>query len=168
MVIDYEYIFREFNKQKIQYIVVGGLAVNLLGIPRITYDIDILARLNDQNLKKLLALLKKWGLRPRVPVDMMDFAVREKRENWIKNKNMKAFNLRNEKLAIEEIDILIDTPVSFEEADKNKIIVKLGNLSIPVISENDLIKMKKNTGRDQDKADIESLRKKIKKYGQQK
>ncbi len=32
----------EFYKKKVDYLVVGGLAVNLYGIPRVTQDIDIL------------------------------------------------------------------------------------------------------------------------------
>jgi hypothetical protein len=39
----YEDIFREFNKQKINYLVIGRLAVNLHGIPRMTQDLDLFA-----------------------------------------------------------------------------------------------------------------------------
>ena len=49
--LDYLAIFRKFNEKGIGYIVVGGLAVNLYGIPRMTYDIDILLDLDDKNIK---------------------------------------------------------------------------------------------------------------------
>ena len=32
-------VFKAFYQEKIKYLVVGGLAVNLHGVPRITYDI---------------------------------------------------------------------------------------------------------------------------------
>ena len=91
--LNYIDIFSELNKNKIKYIVCGGIAVNLLGIPRMTYDVDLLLNMDDDNLKKFLELLKKWGFKPRVPVNIMDFALKENREKWIKEKNMKAFNL---------------------------------------------------------------------------
>ncbi|MCM8796228.1 MAG: hypothetical protein NC928_06065 [Candidatus Omnitrophica bacterium] len=157
--LDYIEIFRAFNKGKIKYIVAGGLAVNLLGIPRITYDIDLLLYLEDKNLHKFLSLMKKWGFKPKMPVDIMEFAQEEKREDWIKNKNMKAFRLYKPQWPVSEIDILIDTPVDYNKAIKNIHYIEVGNISIPVISIDDLIKMKSNTTRKQDKADIRYLKK---------
>ncbi|RLD17148.1 MAG: hypothetical protein DRI36_04635, partial [Caldiserica bacterium] len=85
--LDYIEIFEEFNKKGIEYIVCGGIALNLHDIPRMTYDIDILLKMDDENIKKYLKLLKEWGFKPKVPVDIMDFAKKEKREEWINEKN---------------------------------------------------------------------------------
>lgn len=57
--LDYLGIFREFNKYKIQYLICGGLAVNLYGVPRMTYDIDLLLNMKDKNLERFCRLLKK-------------------------------------------------------------------------------------------------------------
>ncbi|MCM8801172.1 MAG: hypothetical protein NC912_04065 [Candidatus Omnitrophica bacterium] len=160
--LDYLGIFKEFNTKKIKYIVVGGLAVNFHGIPRATYDIDLLVYLEDRNLAKLLRLMKDWGFKPKVPVDIMDFADRNKREDWIKNKNMKAFTLINPEWAIKEIDIIINSPVDYKKALKNAKIFKIYNVPIPTISINDLILMKEKTGRRQDEADIRYLKKLLK------
>lgn len=160
--LDYLGIFKEFNAEKIEYIVVGGMAVNFHGVPRMTYDIDLLLYLGDKNLKKFLGLMKDWGFKPKVPVDIMDFAKREKRRDWIKNKNMKAFNLVNHSWAISEIDIIINTPVNYKKAIKNIQYTQLCAVSIPTISINDLILMKSESGRGQDKDDIESLKKILK------
>ena len=157
--LDYLGIFREFNKNKIKYIVVGGMAVNFHGIPRATYDIDLLLYLEDKNLNKFLNLLKKWGFKPKVPVDIMDFANKRKRQDWIKNKNMKAFNLCNPDWAIREIDIIIDTPVDYQKAIKSVKISKLYDVDISTISISDLILMKRKSNREQDKSDIKSLKK---------
>lgn len=157
--LDYFGIFKELNKNKIKYIVVGGMAVNFLGVPRVTYDIDLLLDLADRNLKRFLRLLKNWGFKPRVPVNIMDFADKNKREDWIKNKNMKAFNLVNPDWAISEIDVIINTPVDYRKAAKNLKYFKSQDIAIPTVSINDLIKMKQESNRLQDKKDIENLKK---------
>lgn len=160
--LDYSGIFRELNKKKIKYIVVGGMAVNFLGVPRATYDIDLLLYLEDENLRKFLSLMKGWAFKPRVPVDIMDFADGKKRQGWIKNKNMKAFNLVNPDWAIREIDIIIDTPVDYAKAIKHAVNCKFNDIDIPTISIADLILMKSKSNRAQDKSDIKSLKKILK------
>lgn len=157
--LDYFGIFKRFNEERVRYLVVGGLAMNLLGVPRVTYDIDILIDLEDDNIRTLMNLMKKWGFRPKVPVNVMDFADRSKRDEWITNKNMKAFNLVNAKWALSEIDIIIDAPVLYTEARKRARKISVHGVSIPVISIDDLIRMKKAAGRELDKADIQYLKK---------
>ena len=156
--LDYLGIIRELTRHKIEFIVVGGVAVNLHGVPRMTYDIDLLVKMDDRPLRGLLELLKLWGFRPSVPVDIMDFADREKREDWIKNKNMKAFSLKNPEWALSEIAIIVNSPVSYESERPGIKRVRIGNVTVPLISIDALIKMKKNTGRAQDEADIKHLK----------
>jgi len=139
--------------------VVGGIAVNLYGIPRMTYDIDLLLDLEDKNIEAFLKLLKSWGFKPKVPVDIMDFANKDKREEWIKNKNMKAFTLVNPEWAVSEIDVIIDSPVDYEKGCKRVRHIMLHGVSVPLVSIDDLIKMKGATDRRQDEADIRYLRK---------
>lgn len=138
------------------------MAVNLHGVPRATYDIDLLLYLEDKNLDKFLSLVKTWGFKPRVPVDIMDFAQKEKREEWIKHKNMKAFNLVNPDWAIREIDIIIDTPVDYRKALKKVKYIRLYDVDIPTIAATDLILMKSSSDRQQDRDDIRHLKKALK------
>jgi len=156
--LDYIEIFTEFNNVGLEYIVCGGVAMNLHGVPRMTYDISIFLKMTDENIEKYCRLLKSWNFKPKIPVDIMDFAKKEKREDWIKNKNMKAFDLFNEKWAISEIDVLINAPVRYNEVIKNVIYKETNGVKIPIISPKDLIKMKENTGRKQDEADIRYLK----------
>ncbi len=158
LMLDYISLFKKLNDEEIKYIVVGGIAVNLHGIPRMTYDVDLLVDFEDSNLKKFLALFKGWGFKPKVPVDIMDFTQKTKREEWIKQKNMKAFSLFNPAWAISEIDIIIDAPVDYTNAEKHVNYINTGNVIIPTISVPDLIKMKQKAGRQQDKADIKYLK----------
>ena len=142
---------------------VGGFAVNLLGSMRSTADLDILVEMSDDNLKKIVKILKKRGYHVKPPVDPMNIADKEIRKDWIEKKHMKALNFYKED-ELKEVDIIIKSPVSFEEAKKSSISIKIDNLMLPVISINKLIKMKEKTKRAIDKLDIEEL-KKIKKFG---
>ena len=157
--LDYLAIFKNLNEKGIRYIVVGGIAVNLYGIPRMTYDVDLILDLEDENIRKFLRLLKTWGFKPKVPVDIMDLADSKKRKDWIKNKNMKAFNLINSEWAISEIDVVINSPVDYVKGWESVEHIMLRGVSIPVISIDDLIKMKETADRQQDKADLRYLRK---------
>lgn len=164
--IIYEEILKEFQKQKVKYVLVGGIAVNLLGSMRGTADLDILVEMSDENLTKVVKIMKKKGYHVKQPVDPMKIADAKTREDWIKNKHMKAFNFYKEE-ELKEVDIIIDSPVSFNQAVKTAIQMKIEGISLPVISIQNLIKMKEITGRLKDKLDIQEL-KKIKKLRKKK
>ena len=65
--IIYEEILREFQKQKVKYVLVGGMALNILGSMRSTADMDILVEMSDQNLKKVIKILTENGYRVKQP-----------------------------------------------------------------------------------------------------
>lgn len=154
----YEDVFRVFNRHKVKYIIVGGIAMNLLGSLRNTADLDILVEMSDKNLLKMVNLLKEKKYKVRQPVDPMNLAIKQIRESWIKEKNMKAFNFYKDD-DLSEIDIIIDSPVSFEEARKSMVYVNVGNLKLPVISLDNLMKMKSKAFRTIDRLDLTELKK---------
>jgi predicted nucleotidyltransferase len=160
--IIYQEILKEFQKQKVKYVIVGGIAVNLLGSLRSTADMDILVEMSDKNLAKVVRILIKHGYFVKQPVDPMGIADEDTRENWIHNRHMKAFNFYK-KDELKEVDIIIDTPVSYQKARETIVRIKCGNMILPIISIDNLIKMKKKSWRNIDKLDIEELRK-IKKF----
>ena len=157
----YEEILRAFQKYKVKYIVIGGIAVNLLGALRSTADLDVLLEMSEENLKKALAVLKKCKFRVKQPIDLVKIADKKTREYLILKKNLKAVNFYKAG-GFEEVDIIIETPVTFKEAKKDIVWVRGGDIRIPLISIDGLIKMKKKTGRIVDKLDIDAL-KRIKK-----
>jgi hypothetical protein len=114
--------------------------------------------MSDENLKKVVSILKKNGFRVKQPVDPMRIADAKTRQDWIRNKHMKAFNFYKED-ELKEVDIIIESPVSFEEAKDGLNKVKIGRLTANVISIDNLIKMKQGTQRDIDTLDIKKLRK---------
>jgi hypothetical protein len=156
--IFYEEIFREFKKHRVKYVLAGGIAVNLLGAMRSTVDLDILVDMNDENLRKIVGILEEQGYKPKQPVDPMKIADRKTREEWIEKKHRKALKFYK-KDELKEVDIVIESPVSFEEAKKNALRIKVDDLTLLVISMDNLIKMKKKTNRAIDRIDIEELTK---------
>lgn len=156
--IIYGEILREFQKQKVKYVIVGGIAFNLLGGYRNTLDMDILVEMADKNLFKVVNILKKAGYHVKQPVDPIGIADKKIREDWINNKNMKAFNFYKGERSYEEVDIIIDSPVGFKEAIRDAVEVEVSGLNLKVISPRKFIKMKKASGRDKDLEDIEEMK----------
>ncbi len=155
----YEKIFRILYTQKVDYLIAGGMAVNLYGIPRFTKDLDILVDASDKNLLKLQRALKTLGFRPKAPVTLANFLNPKNWEKWKRKKGMIAFNLYNPKKPYEEIDILIQSPVSFKKARGERKVIRAGGLVLYLVSKRHLMIMKRRAGRLQDLADIEALKK---------
>ena len=157
--LDYLGLFKELNARGIKYLVVGGTAINLYGIPRMTYDLDVLLDLEPGNLERFISLVTEWGFKPKAPVAIMDFADEAKRKEWVERKHMKAFNLVNPAWGISEIDVVIGTPVDYPRAAKRMNRLDLQGVPVPTISIEDLIRMKRAANRKQDKDDILYLKK---------
>jgi len=158
MELGFQTIFKELNKLGIDYLVIGGLAVNFHGVPRMTYDIDLMVLLEPENVIKLVTKLTQWGYKPKIPIDPRDLADETKRNSWVYEKGMKALNFYSETLPIGEIDILIETPIPYEELKSRAIKVELQDEKIPTVSIHDLIELKLRAGRKQDLADVEHLK----------
>ena len=156
--LDFHSILAELNNHGVDYLVVGGLAVNFHGIPRMTYDVDLMIRLEAKNILKLVSKLSEWGYRPKVPIDPVDLADRAKRDSWIRQKGMRALNFYSETLPIGEIDIILDSPIPYSKLKKKAVKIRLQRQEIPTISIHDLIELKLYAGRKHDLADVEHLR----------
>jgi len=153
----YEKIFKSLNKEGIKYIVVGGVAVNLHGYMRFTGDLDLLVMLDDENLNKMDKLMQKMGYTERLPIPVLSLQNTHQVKKWLKEKNMKAYSFIPPKDNPLQIDIVIEESLKFEKIASKKIIKKIEDVSIPVVSIEDLIKMKKKSDRPQDIIDIKAL-----------
>ncbi len=161
----YEDIFTALQEHKVKYLVVGGVAMGLHGIPRMTADLDIMLDLAPANIKKFITATGKLGYVPRPPLTFKDFIDPGKRKSWTGEKNMVMFTLVNPKIPYQEIDVFADNPVDFQELYAGKKIAQFGNIEIPVASMDGLIALKENTGRKQDRTDV-SILKRLRKNGQ--
>ena len=144
-------LVKALKNDKINYMIVGGYAVNFHGYSRNTVDIDLVIKFTLSNLKKIEILLNKMGMISRLPIDAV--SVYNFRDEYIKNRNLIAWNFYNENEPTEQVDILITHDVSDFKSEK----FRVGELELKVISKDDLIKMKKKSGRDKDLLDIKEL-----------
>lgn len=69
-------IFEALNEEEVEYILIGGFAVILYGSPRLTQDIDIFLKNNDENVNKLKNAFKK--IYEDVSIDEISFDELEK------------------------------------------------------------------------------------------
>lgn len=141
----------------IRYLV-GGLAVNLHGIPRMTQDIDLIVSVNPENIEKLCSTLKTLGYIPRLPVNPLDMANPSVLNDWIENRHLKAFSFYHSKENYRVVDIVLVHPLDFEAAFSRRTMVSIQNIELSLLAIADLITMKEFAGRQQDLADIAMLR----------
>ncbi len=148
-------VIDEFDKSKIDYAIVGGYALALHGIVRATVDIDLILRLNKTDFEVAEKIMEKLGLTSRIPVRAHE--VIAMREEYIKNRNLIAWSFVDYKNPTRQIDILITKDYSHSKVVK----VKVGTRTIKVISLEELLAMKKESGRPQDLIDIKAICEKI-------
>lgn len=152
----FEPMFRALNDAGARYIVVGGVAVVLHGHVRLTTDLDLIIDLEPGEARRTLQVLVGLGLRPRAPVDPLDFADREVREGWIRDKGMRVFTMVDV-LGRREVDIFTETPIPFDELWSRSVELDLSSTTVRVASIPDLIYLKRLVGRTIDLTDIENL-----------
>ena len=151
-------VFNAFYQEKVQYLVVGGLAVNLHGVPRITYDIDIIISTDRDNVLKLNRTLKNLGYVPRLQVNPDNMADEKILKDWIENRNMKAFSFYHKKENHKVVDIVLVQPLDFTQAFQHRVIKKVDDIEIYVASIDDMISMKKASNRPKDLSDLAMLK----------
>lgn len=154
----FEKVFRELNKAKVEYLVIGGVAVNLYGFIRTTGDLDLLLLLNKKNLSKMDRVMKKLKYSERLPVSIFDLSNTKKVKQWLKEKNMKAYTFNPPPGNLLQIDIVMEDSLKFASYARKKEIREMEELRIPVVALHDLIKMKKRAKRDKDMLDLKLLK----------
>jgi predicted nucleotidyltransferase len=142
---------------QIPYCIVGGVAVNLHGVPRMTYDVDLVVETTADVLQRVDAVLVASGLQCRLPIRLVDLADARLRDEYRLERNLIAVTYTDPRDPLREVDILVSPPVAPNELVARAITLDLDGVPVRVISIDDLIELKRETGRDQDAADITHL-----------
>ncbi len=153
----YAEIFREFELKSVRYLVVGGMAVNLYGYVRLTMDLDILVDLSNENLSKIVDTMEKFSYTPRVPVNPRELISREKRNEWITEKKAVVFTFIDPQNPFKHVDIFLSNPINFNKAYSGREVITAGDVKINIVSMDDLITMKRSSGRPRDLEDAKHL-----------
>lgn len=144
---------RALKSENIEYALVGGHAVSLHGAVRGTIDIDIVLPFREEVFVSTARALESIGLQSRLPVtpeEIFSF-----RQEYIEQRNLKAWAFHNPGNPIELVDIVITHDL---QTMKTKDITVQGE-KIQLLALDDLIAMKRDSGREQDLADIQALEK---------
>lgn len=131
----------------VEFMLVGGYAVNLHGYVRATQDMDIWLKPDNVNKLKLTGVLKKRGY----DEEGISFIERQNFEKTF------AFHIGERPMTVDFITRV--SGIEYSDADAQKVMLPLGDATVPVIHLHHLVLSKTGTGRLQDAADIENLQK---------
>ena len=155
-----EAIVKALNDRKVQYLIVGGLAVNAHGYERLTNDVDLVIGLKPRNIIRGLRALMSIGYQLAVPITPEEFADAARRESWRKDKNMIVLKLWSDFHRRTPVDVFVYEPFDFAKeyagAKRDGIV---GREQATILGYEALLAMKKAAGRDKDLLDIQALRK---------
>jgi hypothetical protein len=143
---DFEEVLDTFYREKVNYMDVGGYAVNFHGYERNTSDLDIWVKPTDENLHHVTSALTSLGFDQDSVDHISKFDVSKPF----------LFHIGSKPNDIEVFNFV--TGVKYEDAEPHKILFDYSS-KIPIyfISIRDLIINKMLTGRSQDKLDVEML-----------
>lgn len=60
-------LFRALQEEQVNYVVVGGLVINLHGVERATMDVDLVLAMDDANLRRFLNAATRLKRKPSYP-----------------------------------------------------------------------------------------------------
>ncbi|MCX7011950.1 MAG: hypothetical protein NTW86_05180 [Candidatus Sumerlaeota bacterium] len=135
-------VFASFERHKVRYLVIGGVAAVLHGVPRLTLDLDILIDPTEDNAARLLEALREAGFGTAFLVDPAGLLKQE----------ITVFS------DFERIDVQTRAPgISFEHAWRNRIHFDYGGQNLNLAHREDLIASKRAAGRPVDLEDVRLL-----------
>ena len=135
-------VFASFETHDVKYVVIGGIAAALHGVPRATFDLDILIEPTPDNARNLLAAMEEAGLGTAALISESELLANE----------ITVFQDRV------RIDVRTSTPgIKFEDAWNNRVAMDYQGQAFYVVSRQDLIAAKRAAGRQVDLEDVRLL-----------
>ncbi len=140
---DFRDMLSALSEAGVDYLVVGAYALAVHGVPRATGDLDVWIRPETENAGRALEAFRRFG----APIHDLT------REDLCRPGTVFQIGV-----APRRIDLLtaIDG-VSFDEAWRTRVTVRLGDIEAPVLGRAELIRNKRATGRPRDLADADQL-----------
>jgi hypothetical protein len=140
---DFSDLLRIFNANRVKYLVIGGYAVIEYTEPRYTKDLDVWISTDISNAEAVFQSLKEFGA-PLENLTSKDFS----EEGFFFQMGIMPIR----------VDILMGIPgAQFDECWHRRNKIYFDDLPVNFISRNDLIIVKKASGRPQDLIDAELL-----------
>jgi hypothetical protein len=149
-------LIRCLHVHDVRYLLVGGLAMNLHGVPRMTMDVDLVLTLDDANIDAFIECARELGLKPQAPVPLESLRDADQRRSWIEEKKLIAFALAGAP-GTPTVDVLLRHPLDLAASIARATVQRIDDLPVRLASIEDMIVLKQNTGRRQDEDDVEHL-----------
>jgi hypothetical protein len=135
-------VFRSFQQHDVKYVVIGGIASILHGVPRATFDLDILIEATPENSRRLLDALLDAGLGTASFTNVEDVLANE-------------ITIFRDRV---RLDVQTSTPgVTFHEAWLHRKTISYHGQEFFILSKDDLISSKRAAGRAVDLEDVRLL-----------
>lgn len=132
--------FASFQKHNVKYVIIGGIASILHGVPRATFDLDILIEASPDNARRLLDALSEAGFGTAALTSADDILAHE-------------ITIFKDRV---RIDVQTSTPgLDFQKAWERRETMEYQGQRFYVVTRKDLIASKRAAGR---KVDLEDVR----------
>jgi hypothetical protein len=136
-------LLREFDDARVRYLLIGGHALGFHAVPRFTKDVDFWIASTPEDLSRLERALRAFAapestiLAVRTP-EGLDVA-------WMGNPPLRFYFMK-------------EVPGgSFEEAFRRRVRTRWEGVPVTIVSLQDLVQLKRASGRPQDLLDAETL-----------
>ena len=135
-------VFASLHSHDVKYVVIGGIAAILHGVPRTTFDLDILIEATTENAERLLLALLEARLGTATLTTPEDLLAHE----------ITVFNDRV------RIDVQTSTPgITFESAWERREVMRYQSQVFYTVGLDDLLASKRAAGRARDLDDVRVL-----------
>lgn len=135
-------VFSSFHAHDVRYVVIGGIAAILYGVPRATFDLDLLIEATPQNAQSLLDALLDAGLGTASLITVDELLAHE-------------ITVFKDKV---RIDVQTATPgLEFGEAWADREEMNYAGQVFHVVSRRHLVASKRAAGRERDLEDVRLL-----------
>ena len=135
-------VFRSFQRHEVKYVVIGGIAAILHGVPRATFDLDILIEPTPDNAQRLLDALLDAGLGTAALTTPQDVLANE-------------ITIFKDRV---RVDVQTSTPgLRFADAWSRRKTVTYQGQQFFILSKEDLVRSKRAAGRPIDLEDVRLL-----------
>jgi hypothetical protein len=157
MPTDFISVLQGLNDAQVRYVVVGGLAVLLHGVDRLTADIDLVVDLAPDQAANAVETLLKLGFKAHAPVDPRQFADPVVRARWQLESGMLVMSFWDPENRRPTVDLFANNPMDFELLYRDSVAMSLAPTTVRVASIAHLIAIKRAAGRPKDLDDAARL-----------
>jgi predicted nucleotidyltransferase len=141
--VDFKELLEEFDREKVEVVLVGGYAVAFHGRPRATKDIDLVLESSEANLRRAAQALQRFGAPANVVAAILRMTSAE------------VVYMGRPPLRVDFLQTI--DGIAAGSLFGRAIDAKLDGVPIRVIALDDLIANKRAAGRPQDLLDVEFL-----------